>query len=411
MRPLAASAGCLLLFGFCPAVAETVLVRPDGSGDYPTIRAAVEAAQPGDVIELTDGTFAGEGNRDVSFLGKAITVRSQSGSAEACVIDCQGSEADPHRGFLFESGETSAARLRGITLTGGWGDARGGGISCRGPVSPTIADCRLIGHHAYAGAGIDCFDGAAPTLQGCRIAENEAEWSGGGLEAHGASPTILACTFEHNHARHGAAIYVYGEDASPWVSDCSFLENIAVHSTGGAHCEHFAAPTFLRCTFTGNRSLTEGSALTASIVTTMDVSSCTFWGNGGGSVNAALTNGEDCHTALRHTIIASTVQGVAISCHPDGAAEVTLFCCDLYGNEGGDWIGEIAGQLGTEGNICADPLFCAPETGDWTLQDGSPCAPFSPPNPECDLIGAWPVGCGGTPVTRATWGGIKASYR
>ena len=88
-----------------------------------------------------------------------------------------------------------------------------------------------------------------------------------------------------------------------------------------------------------------------------------------------------------------------------------LSCCDLCGNSGGDWVGCIEDQFGIRGNISEDPLFCGPDNGDLTLQDCSPCAPFSPPNPEGDLIGAWPVGCGGTPTTRSTWGGVKALFR
>ena len=48
-------------------VAATYVVTADGSGDFPTIQAAISAAINGDVIELTDGTFTGEGNRDIEF--------------------------------------------------------------------------------------------------------------------------------------------------------------------------------------------------------------------------------------------------------------------------------------------------------------------------------------------------------
>jgi hypothetical protein len=70
-----------------------------------------------------------------------------------------------------------------------------------------------------------------------------------------------------------------------------------------------------------------------------------------------------------------------------------LTCCDLHGNAGGDWVGALAPQLGTNGNICLDPLFCDAPAGDLRLQPSSPCAPYTPPNPECDLLGAQPVGC------------------
>ena len=80
------------------------------------------------------------------------------------------------------------------------------------------------------------------------------------------------------------------------------------------------------------------------------------------------------------------------------------------GNAGGDWVGTIADQYGIEGNICEDPLFCDPENGDFTLDAASPCAPFSEPNPECDLIGVWPIGCGLTVTDSRTWSDVKSLY-
>ena len=38
---------------------------------------------------IADGTYTGEGNRDIEFKGKAITVRSASGP-ESCIIDSEG---------------------------------------------------------------------------------------------------------------------------------------------------------------------------------------------------------------------------------------------------------------------------------------------------------------------------------
>jgi hypothetical protein len=96
----------------------TYLVRPDGSGDFPNIQAAIDASHTGDTIELADGTFRGDGNRDVDFRGLAITVRSRSGDPEACVIDCEGTEEETYRGFFFLSGEGPQSVLRDITITG-----------------------------------------------------------------------------------------------------------------------------------------------------------------------------------------------------------------------------------------------------------------------------------------------------
>jgi hypothetical protein len=50
-----------------PHNSPIVCVYPDGSGDLPTIQAALNASPRGTIIELADGTYAGEGNRDLDF--------------------------------------------------------------------------------------------------------------------------------------------------------------------------------------------------------------------------------------------------------------------------------------------------------------------------------------------------------
>ena len=84
----------------------------------------------------------------------------------------------------------------------------------------------------------------------------------------------------------------------------------------------------------------------------------------------------------------------------------------LHGNAGGDWIGGIAGQLGVSGNFSADPLFCDPDNGDFTLSSQSPCLPGNHPDgADCGLIGALGQGCDPVSVEPETWAGIKSRYR
>jgi len=118
----------------------THVVNPEGTGDFPTIQAAILAAGEGDVIELTDGTFTGDGNLDLDFLGKAITVRSQSGDPDLCIIDCDGSSEDPHRGFHFHSGKGPDSRVEGIEITNGH-QVHGGTVLCEAASSPTFSRC------------------------------------------------------------------------------------------------------------------------------------------------------------------------------------------------------------------------------------------------------------------------------
>ena len=56
------------------ADARTWHIQPDGTGDAPTIQAAVDQAIDGDVVELANGTFEGSGNRGVFVGGMSLTI-------------------------------------------------------------------------------------------------------------------------------------------------------------------------------------------------------------------------------------------------------------------------------------------------------------------------------------------------
>lgn len=116
--------------------------------------------------------------------------------------------------------------------------------------------------------------------------------------------------------------------------------------------------------------------------------------------------------AVSNTIISSGSGGLPVECYFTGSIP-TLTCCDIVGNAGGDWVGCIADQRGTDGNISADPLFCDPAAGDFTLRVGSPCLPGDDPEEgACLLIGAREEGCTGpTAAGRVSWGRLKHGMR
>jgi len=192
----------------------THVVCPDGSGDFEFIQDAIDAAANGDIIELCDATFTGTGNRDLDFGGKCLTVRSQSGNRNACIIDCEHAG----RGFYFRSGEECHAIVQGITITNGT-EANGGGIYCEN-ASPTIADCTIEDCDAYEfGGGIYSAWGS-PTIDRCKVAG--CGWTGtGGIYCEFDSPTITWCT-------------VTGND-------------------GGGMSFSFSDPLIIQCTVSGNR--------------------------------------------------------------------------------------------------------------------------------------------------------------
>ena len=253
----------------------TISVRPDGSGDYPTIQEAIDGASPGDVIELINGTFKGTGNRDLDFGGKAITVRSLSGIPSSCVIDCEGNG----RGFWFHSFEDSDSVVDGIMIIGGNatsgtpGGSNGGAILCEYS-DPTLTNCSFVTNSAASqGGAIYCYDsnptittctfqfntallGGAlmfyecgsfyneeyPILTDCTIASNTAR-NGGGMACSLSGPDLTDCRFVQNAASvtgstDGLGAGIYLDHSTPRLTDCTISKNVASNDGGGFYCDH-----------------------------------------------------------------------------------------------------------------------------------------------------------------------------
>lgn len=426
------------------AGATTYVVRPDGTGDFPTIDAAIHAVPDGSIIELTDGIFVGEGNRDLVYHGKAITIRSQSGDPTRCILDL--ADAAPHNGFIFQDGEDSLSVLDGVTLRNGH-NMRGAGFMCWNGSSPRIAHCVLSNNTSdsgdWGGGAIFCFD-SSPVIEDCRLAGNTAVYGGALMARNGAAPILRRVTFDGNLATgSGGALHLY--ESGIRADDCLFQGNAATETGGALASGNLGSRVFTRCTFTGNAAAVGGAILTnndgtytfTSCIFSENTANdgagiysdllgsyyfyyCTFVGNrasrwGGAvacrrienytfwnctfSANAAARGGvlwdrPDARVKFEECILAFSTSGEAIFC--DGVTRLPrLSCTDVYGNAGGDWVDCIEGQSYLRGNISLDPLFCDGPLEDLQLREDSPCAPYAPPHPDCPLVGAWPVACGG----------------
>jgi hypothetical protein len=95
------------------------VVKPDGTGDFPTIQKAIDAAFDGDEILLADGVFKGDGNMNIDFKGKAIILHSKNGHPELCIIDAEGVQWIPRRVFDFKTDESQDSVVKNITIMNG----------------------------------------------------------------------------------------------------------------------------------------------------------------------------------------------------------------------------------------------------------------------------------------------------
>jgi len=173
---------------------RTITVDCNGPSDFNDIQAAINDANDDDVVIVADGIYTGAGNRDINFNGLAITVKSENGP-ENCIIDCNGTEAEPHRGFRFDSGEDANSVLDGFTITNGYAEDGGGGVYCSSS-SPTISSCILTGNFAGFGGGgmVIAYRDSDPTLTNCTFSGNSAGACGGAiLLVDGCKTTLINC--------------------------------------------------------------------------------------------------------------------------------------------------------------------------------------------------------------------------
>jgi hypothetical protein len=422
-----------LLFSSPSACARTWHILPDGTGDAPTIQAGIDSAVAGDTVSLGNGIYTGDGNRDIRFMGKAIVVRSASGIADSCVIDCEGMG----RAFRFASGEGRGSVLRGVRITRGYATQQGGAIYCK--ADPSLVDCRfdhnrseLAGGAVYCerqplflrcvfernvapdGGAAYCKGGAATPLPEfaecefrenraadrggavylwfsrssfdfCRFVGNEADNRGGGAASEEwSNPTITECSFQENRATHGGAFVSYARGGAS-ISRSSFSRNLAIDVGGAVVLNDWSTAAIDSCLFEGNEGA-RGGAIAFFNGTDPDFRACTIAENRAVSGGCVYVAGGTAPTIDR-TILFGSTEGAAAFCEPNGS--LALACCDVFGNAGGDWVGCIADQFGVDGNFSADPLFCDAENGDFTLDAASPCLNA----PGCGQVGAFGEGC------------------
>ncbi len=288
--------------------------------ECPTIQAGIDSAASGDTVRVANGIYTGDGNRDISYLGKGVTVQSASGDPTLCVINCGGY---PHRGFRFVSSEGPGSVLDGFTITNA-DNLTGAAIRCSW-ASPVISNCILTGNQGNEGSAVSGLSSSF-TLSGCIVTNNSCVM--GPIYMDSGAPTLEHCVIAGNSATMGI---LFCHDSDPTITGCTLADNSA--TVGGA-----------------------------------------IYANGWADVTA------------ENTIVAFSGDWPIFDCWDEG--RITLSCCNVYGNDGGDYVSCVATQGSVRDNFSSDPLFCDAEGGDYRLHCASPCLNA----PGCGLVGALGLG-------------------
>ena len=184
-----------------PCYARTITINADRSGEYPTIQAAIDAANDGDVIILTPGRYTGDGNRDIDYLGKAVTIRSTDPNdpniVAETIIDCNSTFFERYRAFVFQSSEDADSALEGLYITNGAVDNGGGAISCINS-SPTITNCTFVYNFAQVLGGAVSFVNSGSTVVNCSFFNNIAQQGAGALYSENSNLTLSGCKIISN---------------------------------------------------------------------------------------------------------------------------------------------------------------------------------------------------------------------
>ena len=146
-------------------------------GDYPTIQAAINAANIGDTIKVASGTY----NENVN-LKSGICL--EGAGIDQTVISKNGASGLMGSDLVY-------VIVKNLTISGSGGiGVDGGGIDLVGSNNITLQSCRSTGNSAANGGGL-LISGGNVTVNHFLIDNNSAQNIGGGIVIEGSATASL----------------------------------------------------------------------------------------------------------------------------------------------------------------------------------------------------------------------------
>ena len=352
------------------------IINGSEGGAWKKLKAAVAAAQDGDIIKISGTITATPGssgeNRGKIDINRNITIERAAGAPIAVLNANKGAlGSNAHPIFRVSNGKT--LKLKNLTLKGGQNSGTfGGAINVTGGSSKAeLTDCTIEDCQAGQGGAIGCGKGTAVTLtnttiQNCKAHTPVNNGTGGAIYAQGATVNITGCTLTGNTAElKGGAICavkadstnstvtieggiiggagsgeankatgssgegggIYAEKATVNMTNCTFESNTATKSGGGVYASS-ATVTMTNCTLSGNKADNDTDDGTSGGIYTyqgnLTMAGCTLTGNtarlDGGGVRAEKTP----VTMTNCTFTGNKARCGGAICASKGGADVTI---------------------------------------------------------------------------------------
>lgn len=230
-----------------------------------SIQQAVDVAQGGDVILVTNGNYAA-GSRALSITSlqrnrvliyKPVTVRSINGPAFTAIVGAPDALISNGTRSIRCAYVTNGATLSGFTLTNGYSAYHGGGAFCE--AGGILSNCVIAGNKAVNSSG---GGGSGGSYYNCAFAGNAAIL--GGAVSSGA---VINCTIAGNSAligggTHGGVatnsiVYFNTAASSPEYTNTLFVHSCTRPAPGGDH--NITNNPLFAGSATGNLRLTSSS--------------------------------------------------------------------------------------------------------------------------------------------------------
>jgi hypothetical protein len=341
---------------------------------YATIQAAVDAADPDDVVKVAAGNYTDIHVRNsltqVVYISKTVTIRggytTTNGFVDPPDLDANPTTLDAQGDGRVVAISGAGPTIEGLIIAGGGGHYSGGGVYVES-ASPIIRNNRIVGNSADGDGGAIFVNGGSAQILNNQIVGNTGTWAGGLRIINDADATIVGNEIMSNVAQNSGG----GIDLACCGGTIPLVaQNIIVNNDGGAHGGGIRVNTthalLVNNILAGNQA-DGGTDIWLDGMVGYPVSTTLLHNTlaGGPAGGEAVWVGTHVTATLVNNIIVSYTMGITNTAPTSSTvtADYTLFDSNVI---------DYGGGVSSAHEVGGNPLFVDPDGGDYHIGPGSP---------------------------------------